>query len=85
MATKKKPTPAADQPNLVIGDKSYPIVSLPKDVQDLVSMYERWGKERVEAQIEVNKLDAAQRALATEIAARVQAIEAAPVVEGPSS
>ena len=78
MATKKKPAaaPAQEQPNLVIGDQSYPIASLPQDVQELVILYQRWGNEKVEAQIEANKCDAAQRALATEIAARLKVIEA---------
>lgn len=77
MTAKKKAVaaPVQDQPNLIIEDKSYPIASLPKEVQEMLSLYQRWGQEKVEAQIEVNKCDAAQRALSAEIATRVRAIE----------
>jgi len=58
--------------NLVIDGKTYSITSLSPEVQELVVLYQRWGNERLEAQIEVAKCEAAQRAISVEISNRLK-------------
>jgi hypothetical protein len=57
--------------NLVIDGKTFSIASLSPEVQELVVLYQRWGNERTEAQIEVAKCEAAQRAISVEISNRL--------------
>lgn len=73
---KQSETPAppqAQQPeaNLVIDGKTFSIASLSPEVQEMVGLYQRWGNERLEAQIEVAKCEAAQRAISVEISNRI--------------
>lgn len=53
-----------------IGGKSYPFSQLPKDLQDLITVYTRWEKELADAKVEVFKLEAALKGISKEIELR---------------
>jgi len=65
-----------EQPTITIGDKSYLVEKLPAEIQDMVAYYQRWSNEKVEAMAEVNKCEAACRAITLEITKRIQDLEA---------
>jgi ABC-type transporter Mla MlaB component len=70
-----------DETNLIrLGNgETYKIDDLPDEIKTLVKLYERWNNEKLEAQIEVNKCDAACVAVSTEISARLKQSGAAPL------
>ena len=64
------------QPTITIADKSYLIEKLSPEIRDMVAYYQRWINEKAEAMAEVNKCEAACRAITLEITKRIQDLEA---------
>lgn len=57
---------------ITIGDKKYPLSSLPKEIQDLISVYRRWEMELSDQKVEVFKLEAALKSVGKEINLRIE-------------
>lgn len=72
-----------EEPTITIGDNTYVIRGLPTEVQDMIAYYQRWTDERIEAMSEVNKCDAACRALSVEITKRLKDFDAAVAAVQP--
>lgn len=82
MATQNKQTASlriqvAEQPNLIIDGKTYPVANLSHEIQDMLALYQRWETERNEAQLEADKCHAAMQSIQNEIAQRIHGMEAA--------
>lgn len=59
---------------ITIKGSTYPLESLPKEIQDLVSVYKRWEVELSNTKVEVFKLEAALKRVGQEIEIRVESI-----------
>ena len=74
---------AENHAGVTVDDQNYPLADLPGDVQELVTIYQRWETALAEQRLEVFKSEAALRGLSTEIQSRVRAF-AKHVVETPA-
>jgi len=64
-----------EKPLITFGDTTYVIEDLPKEIQDMCAYYQQWSADHIKAMSEVNKCDAACRALTTEIGKRLQELQ----------
>lgn len=90
MATQKKfaatlELQVAEQPNLIIDGKTYPVANLSHEIQNMLVLYRRWEAERNEAQIEADKCNAAMETVQNDIAKRIRTMEAAEHVHGDTT
>lgn len=67
-----------------IKDKQYVMSKLPKEVQDLISVYKLWESELTSQKVEVFKTEAALKSVSKEIEIRMEAHELR-VAPGPKA
>ena len=67
---------AVEEQFMNLNGKQYPLSQLPPDIRDLINIHQSWEKELVEQRVAVFKTEAAIKALATEVAARTEKLEA---------
>ncbi|SFN84852.1 hypothetical protein SAMN05660284_02381 [Formivibrio citricus] len=72
----------AEQPNLIIDGKTYPVADLSQEIQSLLKLYRHWESERNAAQLEADKCNAAMQTVENDIAARIRTMEALGEVQG---
>ena len=75
----------AEQTDLIIDGKTYPVASLSPEIQSMLVLSQRWESERNEAQIEADKCSAAIETIQEHIAYRIRAMKATENVQGDVS
>lgn len=69
--TERRINKTPEIPVLSIKGRDYPVHELPQDIQNLITIYQKWQMELEEKKLEVFKQEAAIRGIETEIELRI--------------
>ena len=73
----KKETKQAiqEEQTITFNEKPYVISTLPKELQELIQIHQKWSADIIDAKLEVFKLEAATRGLIVEMENRFKLVD----------